>query len=241
MIEGLSSHPELGKPDFANALLQHGAYIEALRACGLQVRILEADERYPDSCFIEDVAVCARDFSMVARPGAPSRLGEIEGMERVLRTHYERVLSVTGSGRLEGGDVMMVEDHFFIGLSSRTNREGARQLIAALEGAGQSGSIVEVPDILHLKTGLAYLGDGFLLATREFADYPGFGHFKKIQIEADEAYAANCVRINGRVLVPAGFPSAERRIREAGFSPLVVDTSEFRKLDGGLSCLSLRF
>lgn len=241
MVKGISSHPELGLPDYALALRQHAAYVEALRRCGLEVLELEADERFPDSCFIEDAAVCTRSFAIVSRPGAPSRRGEIEGMAGLLGKYFDRVESIAAPGSLEGGDVMMVGDHFYIGLSARTNREGAAQFVAALERHGLSGSVVDMPEVLHLKTGLSYLEDGVLLATPEFAAYPGFGHMKKIEIPKDEAYAANCIRVNDHVLVPAGYPAVERSIREAGFSVLAVDTSEYRKLDGGLSCLSLRF
>jgi dimethylargininase len=241
MVAGLTAHPELGRPDYSLALAQHAAYVAALEDCGLEVAIYPADEDYPDSCFIEDVAVCTGKFALVTRPGAPTRRGETAGIEAILGRHYGDIVVISAPGSLEGGDVMMVGDHFFVGLSERTNRAGAQQLIDALARHGLSGSLVEMPEILHLKTGLAYLEDGILLATEEFAAYPAFGKLRKIGIPAAESYAANCIRVNDRVLVPAGFPQVEARIREAGFSVLLVDTSEYRKLDGGLSCLSLRF
>ena len=241
MVEGLSSNPGLGKPDHAKAIAQHDAYISALERCGLEVRVLEADERYPDSCFIEDVAVCTRAFAMVTRPGAPSRRGEADGIASVLCDYYDRIETIVEPGTLEGGDVMMVGDRFYVGLSARTDRKGAGQLVAALERHGLAGAVVEMPDILHLKTGLSYLEEGVLLATREFIGYPPFRDLTRIEIPKDEAYAANCIRVNDHVLVPAGFPETARRILDAGFSVIVLDTSEYRKLDGGLSCLSLRF
>jgi dimethylargininase len=241
IVSGIASRPELGKPAYEKALLQHDAYIAALRACGLDVEILDADERFPDSCFIEDDAVCTRKFAMVSRPGAASRLGEVEGMAAVLGRHYGDVAAIEAPGSLDGGDVMMVGDHFYVGLSARTNREGARQLIDALERRGLSGSVVELSEMLHLKTGLNYLEEGFLLVAGEFLKAKGFEDFKRIAVPEEEAYAANCLRINDFVLVPEGYPRILAAIREAGLRELLVDTSEYRKLDGGLSCLSLRF
>jgi dimethylargininase len=241
MVDGITSNPGLGKPDYRKAREQHEAYVAALGSCGVEVRVLKADERFPDSCFVEDVAVCTRPFAMVTRPGAPSRQGETGGIGGVLREYFDRVEAVAEPGTLEGGDVMMVGDRFYVGLSSRTNREGAGQLVAALGRHGLSGTLVDMPDILHLKTGLSYLEEGVLLATREFIGLRLFKDLTKIEIPDDEAYAANCIRVNDRVLVPAGFPETERRIRAAGFAAMTVDTSEYRKLDGGLSCLSLRF
>jgi dimethylargininase len=241
MVKGITSNPQLGLPDHAKALAQHDAYIAALESCGLAVTVLEADERFPDSCFIEDTAVCTRMFAMVSNPGAPARNGETEGLSEVLAAYFAKIERVRAPGTLDGGDVMMVGDRFYIGLSARTNREGATQLIAALEAHGLSGQAVAMSEMLHLKTGLSYLEDGWMNVTGEFLGLPEFQGFKRIEVPAEESYAANCIRVNGRVLVPAGFPKTEARIRAAGFDVLLVDTSEYRKLDGGLSCLSLRF
>ncbi len=241
LANGIASQLELGQPIYENALKQHDAYIEALKRCGVEVEVLEADERYPDSCFIEDVAVCTRVFAIVTNPGAESRNGEKEGIDAVLAPYYDHIEYVTTPGTLDGGDVMMVGDHFYIGLSERTNREGATQFIAALEKYGLSGSVVEMREMLHLKTGLAYLEDDILLVAGEFVHHPDFVDFKKIEIDPSEAYSANCIRVNDYVLVPAGYPKTRARLEAAGLSIIEVDTSEYRKVDGGLSCLSLRF
>ena len=135
----------------------------------------------------------------------------------------------------------MVKNHFYIGLSRRTNREGAKQLIKTLEKYGMSGSIVEMSEMLHLKSGLAYLEDNILLVTGEFINNLEFGKFNKIVVDEDETYSANCIRVNNYVLVPAGCPKTKEKIEKADFKTIVVDTSEYRKVNGGLSCLSLRF
>jgi len=241
LVHGITSNPELGAPNYEKALKQHDNYIKALEKCGVSVHILEADEEFPDSCFVEDVAVCTKHFVMITSPGAETRKGEEESMISELKKFYTGIEYIQKPGTLEGGDVMMVNDHFFIGLSERTNKEGARQLICALESHGLSGSVVELNGMLHLKTGLAYLENNTLLISGEFLSNRDFDKFEKIIIDEDEGYAANCIRINDFVIMPEGYPKAKKKIAESGFSIIEVDTSEYKKIDGGLSCLSLRF
>ncbi len=241
LVNGITSASELGKPDYGLAIQQHDAYIETLKFCGVEVTVLESDERFPDSCFIEDVVVCTKKFAMIAKPGASSRRGEEKEIIKVIKKFYNKIEYIKEPGTLEGGDVMMVGDHFYIGLSKRTNREGAEQLIKALEKYRMSGSIVEMSEMLHLKSGLAYLEDNLLLVTGEFINKIEFKKFNKILVNKDETYSANCIRVNDYVLVPAGYPKSKEKIENAGFKTIVVNTSEYRKLNGGLSCLSLRF
>ncbi len=241
LVNGITSALELGKPDYGLAIKQHDAYIEALKSCGVGVTVLKADERFPDSCFIEDVAVCTKKFAAITNPGASSRKGEEKEIIEVIKKYYNDIEYIKEPGTLEGGDVMMVKDHFYIGLSKRTNREGAEQLIKALGKYGMSGSIVEISEMLHLKSGLAYLEDNVLLVTGEFINNLEFKKFNKIMIDEEETYSANCIRVNDYVLVPAGYPKTKEKIKAAGFKVIVVDTSEYRKVNGGLSCLSLRF
>lgn len=241
LVNAITSAPELGKPDYGLAIKQHDTYIESLKSCGVEVTVLEADERFPDSCFVEDVAVCTKKFAMITNPGASSRKGEEKEIIEVIKKYYNDIEYIKSSGTLEGGDVMMVGDHFYVGLSKRTNREGAKQLIKVLKKYGISGSIVEMSEMLHLKSGLAYLEDNVLLITGEFINNVEFEKFDKIIIDEDETYSANCIRVNNYVLVPAGYPKTKEKIETAGFKVIVVDTSEYRKVNGGLSCLSLRF
>lgn len=239
MVNGITS-ANLGKPDFERALRQHQKYAESLEQCGLRVNILEGDSRFPDSVFIEDVALCTPSCAIITRPGAASRKGETAGMREVLSEYYEDIQEITSPGTLEGGDVMMVGNHFYTGLSERTNREGAGQLIKILERHGMSGSLVPLREVLHLKTGLSYLENNTLLVCGEFMKYPEFKEFNRIFVPPHEAYAANSLWINGTILVPAGFPETRIKIEKAGYQVIALDVSEFQKLDGGLSCLSLR-
>ena len=186
VTEGITSAPELGKPDYEKALKQHESYIAALKQCGVEVTVLPADENFPDSCFVEDTAVLTKKCAVISNPGAATRTKETEAMIPVIKQFYpeECIEYIQSPGTMEGGDVMMVGDTFYIGRSARTNEEGIRQFSEILAKYGYT--VVEV-------------------------------------------------------LVPAGYPTVEKLVKEMGYEVILVDTSEFRKIDGGLSCLSLRF
>ena len=243
MVEGITSNPQLGKPDYEKALHQHNTYIEALKQCGVNVTVLPADERYPDSCFVEDPAVITRKCAIITNPGAESRNGEKDEIIGAIREFFpeDKIEYIVAPGTLEGGDVMMVGDHFYVGRSARTNEEGIRQFIAILNKHGLTGSEVPLTEVLHLKTGVNYLENGNMLVSGEFVEKEDFAKYNRIEIPEEEAYAANCIWVNGTVIVPMGFPAVEAAVRNAGYPVILVDTSEYRKLDGGLSCLSLRF
>ncbi len=241
--EGLTA-ADLGPPDLETALEQHAAYVDALRECGLSVAVFDPDPAFPDSTFVEDPAVLVPECAIITRPGAPSRAGEIEALRPVLRQLFAEVRSIEAPGTLDGGDVCLAGDHVFIGISERTNEEGAGQLERILSARGYETSRVDIRGLqrlLHLKSGLAWIGERRLVRIDALAGAPAFDDWKPIDVASGEEYAANCVRVNERVLVAAGFPVLERTLREAGLDPWPIDVSEFRKMDGGLSCLSLRF
>jgi len=240
MIEGITT-VSLGKPDYANALIQHQDYIAALEECGLEVTCLEADENYPDSTFVEDVALMTPHCAIITSPGAETRVGEIESIQPIINQFYKHVEKIELPGKVEAGDIMMVGQHYYIGLSARTNTEGANQMIAHLEKYGMTGSVVTLTEVLHLKTGLGYLENNQLLACGEFLTKPEFQKYDILEVPSNEAYAANSVWINDTVLTPKGFPVTKSIILSAGYKVREVYVSEFQKIDGGLSCLSLRF
>lgn len=231
---------DLGKPDYEKAREQHERYVGALERCGLEVTVLEADERYPDSVFIEDTAVVTDRCAIVTNPGAERRRGEVHEIEEVLSGLYENVERIVSPGTLDGGDVLQVGDHFYVGLTRRTNREGAEQLAAILRGYGFGASFVELRRFLHLKTGVAYLGGKDLLVAGELVARDEFDGFDEIVVTPEEEYSANCIRVNGQVLVPAGCEKTREKISGRGYEVIEMEMSEFRKVDGGLSCLSLR-
>ena len=240
LVQGITTG-DLGKPDYELAVRQHAAYADTLRSCGLEVIVLEADERFPDSTFVEDTAVVTEKFAVISSLGAPSRRGEEGSIAEALKSFFPGLEYIKLPGTLEGGDVMRAGDHFYIGLSQRTNREGASQLIQILEKSGFTASLVPLERVLHLKTGVAYLENKRLLAAGESVGHPAFKDYHLIPVAEDELYAANSLWVNGWVLVPAGFDKTKQAIESLGYSVKAVDVSEFRKLDGGLSCLSLRF
>ena len=234
----------LGKPDFPLTLKQHQAYVHALELCGLAVTVLDPDVQHPDSTFVEDTAVIFGDRAVLARPGAATRAGEVVAIRPAIESQIRNVFEITAPGTLDGGDICEAGEHFFIGISKRTNEDGARQLAGFLQQAGYTSSLVDIRGlrgILHLKSGIAHLGDVDLVVWEDLAHFQEFRGYNLIRVASDDRYAANCVRVNDRVLVAAGFPRFAGQVERAGYTPLELDVSEFRKMDGGLSCLSLRF
>ena len=243
LAEGISGGTYDGIPQYERAIEEHNDYIDALTRCGLDVTVLPALEQYPDSCFVEDPAVITRKGAIITNPGAESRNGEKDEIEPFVRRFFddEHVKKIVAPGTLDGGDVMMVGDHFYVGRSARTNEEGIKQFAAILEAWGLECSEVKLEEVLHLKTGVNYLEDGNMLVSGEFIDKPDFAQYNKVVVPEEEAYGANCIWINGTVIVPEGYPTVLKAVQDLGYKTLVVDTSEYRKVDGGLSCLSLRF
>ncbi|MCH5583526.1 arginine deiminase family protein [Shimazuella sp. AN120528] len=239
-VDGLTTS-NLGKPDFEKAQAQHAQYVAALKQCGLEVTVLNADEEYPDSTFVEDTAVLTNECAVITNPGAPSRNGEIIEMKEVLKQFYEKAEKIHAPGYLDGGDVLQVDKHFYVGLSTRTNREGAEQFAAIQQKYGYETTIVPLEKFFHLKTGIAYLGNNDLVVAGEFIDHPDFEEYNKIVIDEQEEYCANCIRINDYVIIPKGYERSKKKIEDAGYKTIELDMSEIQKQDGGLSCLSLRF
>jgi dimethylargininase len=235
---------DLGKPHLAKALAQHQLYCEALKSCGLSLTVLPADARYPDSTFVEDTAVLLEHCAVVTRPGAESRRGEVESIKPLLSEYFQRIREIKSPGRVDGGDVCEAGNHFFIGISNRTNEEGARQLAEILRDNEYTSEFVDIRNInsiLHLKSGLAYLGGGQLVVIDALISKSDFKGFKLIRVNHGEEYASNCVAINQRVLIAAGYPMLCQQLSDLGHDIVEIEMSEFQKMDGGLSCLSLRF
>ena len=240
MVNGITS-ASLGKPDYSLALDQHKDYIHALEKCGLDVTTLDPDEKFPDSTFIEDACLITPKCSIITNPGAASRRDESIHISKIVKQLDLPVEGIKSPGTLDAGDIMMVNDHYFAGLSDRTNIEGVSQLNLILKKYGLTSSTITLKSVLHLKTGISYLENNNLLAFGEFLNHPALSAFNILEVDQDESYAANSVWINGKVLVPMGFSKTNEMIKAAGYQTIEVNVSEFRKLDGGLSCLSLRF
>ncbi|WP_434051359.1 MAG: arginine deiminase family protein [Roseibium sp.] len=231
-----------GDPDAEKFREEHGLYVEALQESGLTVDVLPPLEDFPDSCFVEDPAFCLPEGAIRLRPGTTSREGEGTAIKPALETRFERVVDLPGHGCVDGGDVLMLDDVILIGLSARTDRAGADAFAGVLAEWGYEAEVCETPDgVLHFKTACSTLGDDVILATKVMADSGFFGNRKTVVVADGEDYAANVIRVNDVVLVPEGYPQTLAAIEAVGFQTVLLPTHEARKIDGGLSCLSLRF
>ena len=241
--EGLTT-ANLGAPDYEQALIQHQAYCEALERCGLALTYLEPDIRYPDSTFIEDTAVVVGESVVLTRPGAANRTGEVVTAGETLKQFFSRVESIQAPGFLDGGDVCEAGNHYFIGISERTNEVGAQQLGRYLTTYGKTHSLIHIRGIdslLHLKSAVAFLGDNRLVVIDSLAGLKEFSNYLLVHVSDGEEYAANCVRINGHVLIAQEYAKFAETLASLGYQTIALKMSEFQKMDGGLSCLSLRF
>lgn len=234
----------LGAPDLDRTLAQHADYCQALERCGLSLTRLPPDEQHPDSTFVEDTAILTRRGAILTRPGAASREGEVTAIRPALAEFFTEFREIVAPGTVDGGDICEAGEHFFIGVSARTNEAGARQLAGFLHAMGFTSSEVDIrkiSTILHLKSGLTWLGGRRLAGIGPLAEHPAFQGFDLISVAPEEEYAANCIRVNDFVLMPSGFPRLQSALEKSGDRVIPLAMSEFQKMDGGLSCLSLRF
>ena len=234
---------DLGAPDLERACQQHEAYCQTLASCGLDIIRLAPDEEHPDSAFVEDTAILTARGAVITRPGAPSRRAETNQIAPLIHDYFSTVHLIEEPGTVDGGDICEAGEHFFIGVSHRTNEHGAQQLAGILESLGYTSSLIDirgVSNILHLKSGIAYLG-GKLVLIEALRGVKEFSGYDLVCLDSTEGYAANCLEINGKVLIADGFPATKRELEHLGYQTIALDMSEFQKMDGGLSCLSLRF
>jgi dimethylargininase len=231
---------KLGPPDYDKALEQFDVYVKTLKNIGVSVIVLDPLAGYPDAHFVEDAAVIVPEVAIITHPGAVSRRGEVSSIESVLQP-FRDIKRIHPPGTIDGGDVLIIDGHVFIGLSDRTNEAGATQLGETLTGFGYTWEAVPVAAGLHFKSSVNAVGKATLLTTWHFAEHPTLAGFRRIVVSTQEDYAANTLLINGNLIMPAGYPDARDKLSRLGKPVLELDTSEFRKMDGGLTCLSLRF
>jgi len=231
---------DFGPPDYDRLLAQHRRYVDALCELGLWVEELPAEPDYPDAYFVEDPAVVTPEVAIITMPGAPARQGEQESITPILARHRP-LAHIEPPGHLEGGDVLIVGRQVFVGLSQRTNEAGAGQLGSILLEYGYSTTIVPVGPGLHLKSSVNLVAPNTLLLTADFAAKPAFAGYQHIVADDEERYASNSLFINGTLIMPAGFPRTRARLEALGQPIVELDVSEVQKMDGGLTCMSLRF
>jgi dimethylargininase len=232
---------DTGTPDLRLFQAHHAAYIAALRATGAEVTELPALDAFPDGVFVEDTALCLPEGAVILRPGAPSRLGEAAAMAPTLTQHYGEVLAIE-SGFIEGGDILVTEREILVGRSARTDGDGIAELTRLVAPWGYSVRELQTPPgVLHFKTDCSLLDEETILATPRLAASGCFeGYWVILTAEGEEA-AANSIRFNDVVLIPEGFPATAGTLAKAGYDLREIPNTEAAKLDGGMSCLSLRF
>ena len=229
-------------PDYEALLVEHAAYVSALRGLGLSVNNLPANETFPDSIFVEDPALVFAEGAVVLNLKAASRAGEADLIAPVLQNHFERVVRMQGPGHADGGDILVLPDKVLIGLSGRTDRQGATELIDLLAQLGKKGEIAETPPgVLHFKTGCSLIDEETIFALPEMAGCPAFSSLRVVTVPPGEEKAANKLRVRDAALIGAQFPKSREIIEALGIRTIPLAVTEIGKIDAGLSCMSLRW
>lgn len=232
------THIEREPIDIERARAQHRCYESNLEAFGYEVLALPADDRFPDAVFVEDTAVVVDELAVIARPGAVSRRGETAAVAAALGGRRPLVW-IEDPGTLDGGDVLRVDRQVFVGISERTNGEGADQLRAALSPFGYTVTTVRVSGCLHLKSAATQVAPRTLLLNRQWVDASAFRDLAIIDVDPAEPSAANALMVKGAVLVAAAYPRTAARLENAGLAVAPLDMSELAKAEGALTCCSL--
>jgi dimethylargininase len=236
VVQGLRTGAEA--PAYERVLAEHRAYVAALDAAGLGVEILPPLPEHPDSVFVEDPAFVLPEGAILLRPGAPSRFGETDFLAPVLERQFAHVGRVD-RGFVDGGDILILSDEILVGLSARTDSEGAGRFCDLLRDLGRKARIVEPPaGLLHLKTGCALVEEGILIAVPALA--PLFPGYELMLTPEGEAHSANLIRVNDHILM-GDFPKTAARLAERGLDAVRIPAAEIAKIDAGLSCMSLRW
>jgi len=233
----LRTHVEPLPIDATRAAAEHAGFVAVLRDLGVEVRELEPLPSHPDACFVEDTAIVLDEAAVLARPGAPSRAGEVDSVRAALAPHRE--LLELSAGTLDGGDVLVAGDLLLVGQSTRTDHAALKALAHAVLPHGLRVKAVEVRGVLHLKTACSYLGEGRLLVHRRPLGLTRVQGLELVDVPAEEPHGANVVRVAGRVLVPASAPRTADLLAGLGHECLAVEVGELAKAEAGLSCLAL--
>lgn len=226
------------KIDFALAKIQHEEYCKALQKLGLELIWIKGDDTLPDSCFVEDTAVILGEKAIICNMKTKSRVKEVievaKVLEKLKEIHYIKPPAI-----IDGGDVLKIEDKVFVGLSARTNLQAVHQLRKILENSKLEIVPVKVQNVLHLKSACTYLGNNYVILSKDHFDTRILRDYKKIVVPTGEEYTADCLAINGTILMARGYPKTKKLVENEGFFVKELETSEFRKGEGALTCLSI--
>lgn len=241
IVNGLRA-TDVGTPDLNQMLADHAKYVATLRKTGADVTVLPSLEEYPDAVFVEDTALCLPQGAVLMRPGAASRLGEVDEIESAIRDAYDDVRQINGPGHIEGGDILVTGREILVGRSNRTDAAGVSELAAIVVDWGHIlREVFTPPGVLHFKTDCSVLDAETILSTRRMDESGCFDGYRVLHVAEGEEAAANSIRFNQFVLCPAGFPRTAEMLSSYGYKVVEINNSECAKLDGGMSCLSLRF
>lgn len=227
--------------DVSRAREQHHAYVQALRAHGCNVIELPPQDAFPDSVFVEDVAIVLDEVAVMTRPGAASRQGEGTSVAPALTQYRKLLLAIQAPGTIDGGDVLRVGHNIFVGESARSNAAGITQLRELLAPYGYRVHGVATRDCLHLKSAVTAVDDDTLLINPAWVDTTPFAAYRLIEIDPGEEHAANTLRVGQGVIYPDCFPRTRQRLHDAGIAVTTVDVSELQKAEGAVTCCSLVF
>ena len=226
--------------DFALATVQHERYRDALRACGAEVTMLDVNRDMPDSVFVEDTAIVLDEVAVMMSMGAESRRGEPAGIEAALRPHRE-IECVTLPATIDGGDVVRMGQHLYVGASQRTNEAGIDSLRDVVTQYGYGVTAVPVHHCLHLKSACSALPDGKFLVNANWIDVSALPKDALIQVPESEQWAGDILVIDDAVIASDAFPQTLELLAKTGLDVVPVSVSEFAKVDGGVTCMSLVF
>ena len=228
-------------PSYEKILEIHYNYINSIEEAGLNIILLNKLEQYPDSIFVEDPALIFKNNIIVLNPSDVSRNGEAKVIKNEISKYFEKIFTVE-KGIIEGGDILNINNHFIIGLSNRTDKLGAENLSNILISLGATVEVCQTPkDILHFKSECSLLDDDIILVSNRMAklDYLK-KNYNLIELPLGEENAANCIRINNKLIIPDGFNQTEE-ILSKSFNIIKINVDEISKVDAGLSCMSLRW
>lgn len=239
-VNGLRAQ-NTGAVDINLMTKHHNDYQEALRLAGAFVLELPALPECPDAQFVEDTALCLPGLAVMMRPWAKTRKGEVAPMRGALSQFFDDIVDIV-DGFVEAGDILITPSEVLVGLSARTDQAGADQLRSILNARGYVMRVMKTPpDILHFKTDCSLIDDHCILATERLTFSGCFDNYQTLLVPPGEEPAANVIRFNNHIIMPAGYPKTRSMLRVEGFEVLTVGNSECAKIDGGMSCLSLRF
>ncbi|KXF92528.1 dimethylarginine dimethylaminohydrolase family protein [Phaeobacter inhibens] len=241
ITDGLRAE-DIGTPDLDKMLAAHADYVSALKSTGAEVIELPPLEAFPDAVFVEDTALCLPKGAVLMRPGAPSRLGEVAEMAPTLRQCYDEVREIKGPGFIEGGDILVTGREILVGRSARTDAAGVAELAEIVADWGHSLREVFTPEgVLHFKTDCSLMDAETILSTKRLDASGCFEGYRVLHVAEGEEAAANAIRYNNLVLMAADFSRTAEMLDREGFEVVQISNTECAKLDGGMSCLSLRF